>query len=105
MSTSDEAATARLQRQEAQLRLIYTAVSLGVVAWYLIPQHQKKLWAMAAAEKTRRLLDLGAHRAGHQAMGLELSSGRRDFYNLPYVLSVARDKARDAYERLRSVGP
>lgn len=103
MSTSDEAATARLQRQEAQLRLIYTAVSLGVVAWYLIPQHQKKLWAMAAAERARRLLDRGARHAGYQAMGRELSSGRMDFYNLPLVLSVARDKARGLYEKMRSV--
>lgn len=102
MSTSDEEA-ARLRKQETQLLLVGGAASLIATGWFLIPQHQKRLWGMQVAETVRRLLDRGAHHAGYQAMALELDSGRTDFYSLPYVLSVARDRARSVYDQLRSV--
>lgn len=103
MSASSEAAeeaAARIDLAVKVLGLAYTLMCLAWLAWAMIPEHRRKLLMMRLAEATRRSASRTASRAGHQAMGLEIS-GCGANYSFPYVLSLTRDKAAAALERLR----
>lgn len=90
-----------LMRLRIATELLGMAYTLWVIWQFLIPEHQRRLILMRAAERTRRSLARAAFRAGHQAMGLELSGPGMSSYRVPYLLSRARDAAARAYERLR----
>ena len=92
------------KRREAIARLVLALAYIAVMAWYLIPEHQRKLTGMRLAAASRRLCERAALRAGHQSMTLELGTGQRR-YELPYLLSLARDRAARFYDRLRDVTP
>ena len=89
---------AQLRKQEALVNLIGALASLVVMGWYLTPAHQRQELVMRVTERTRRVLERAARSAGRQRMGVELATGRRE-YSVPYLLSVARDRAAAAYER------
>lgn len=105
MSTSDE----DRQKTKLLMQIASGLVTLGVAAAYLWMENSQinpsanQQLKMRVTHGLQRLLDRAAHRAGYQAMGAELTSGRTDFYGLPLVLSVARDKARARYEKMRGV--
>jgi hypothetical protein len=92
----------RARRLEAYVRLLIGVLSLAATAWFLTPEDQRKLLAMRLAEASRRRLGRAALRAGHEAMTVELQTGR-EAYSLAYWLATARDRAGEAYERLRGI--
>ena len=97
----DEGAAApRLEMVAQILSLAYAVISILWLIWILVPEHQRRLWAMKAANRTRQVMGTLAFRTGHQAMGLELASSVEN-YRLPYLLSVARDRAAAFYNKLR----
>ena len=100
-ASSDETAR-RLEMAAKILGLIYALISLMWLAWAMIPEHRKRLWAMKATAAVRQGTGTLAFRTGHKAMGLELASSVEN-YTLPYLLSQARDKAGEFYEKLRYV--
>jgi hypothetical protein len=95
-----DAAAYRLEMAARILSLLYALISIVWLMWILIPEHQRKLWAMRAAARIRQVTGTLAFRTGHQAMGLEIASNVEN-YRLPYLLSAARDKAAALYEKLR----
>jgi len=99
-SQQDEDAARQLELATKILGLLYALISLAWLMWMLIPEHRKRLWAMRAVQAIRQATGTLAFRTGHKAMGHELASSTEN-YALPYLLSVARDKAAAVYERLR----
>lgn len=99
MSETDEA-KARIEKQTALVNLAGALAYLLVMGWYLTPPHQRKLAMMRLAAASRRLLGKAAAAAGRASMRTELATGRAD-YTLPYALSLAHDRARAWYDRLR----
>lgn len=93
--------TARLELQEARVKLAMVLIQLAVLGWFLIPPHTRKLAGMRLAAASRRHLTWLARRAGHTSMGIELATGADRQYRLPYLLSQMRDKAQAAYDRAR----
>lgn len=87
-------------RVELALRLAYTLACLLLLVWMMIPEHRRRLTMMRMAEGTRKVAGRAAYRAGHLAMGQEIS-GCGENYNVPLVLSVCRDKAAAVVERMR----
>lgn len=96
---SSEAA-ARIELAVKILSLIYALACLLYLAWVMIPAHQRRLMTMQALTRAQSAASRTAFRAGHQAMGLELS-GRGTNYSLPYTLSRAADLAAAARNKLR----
>lgn len=90
------------RRQEAIAKLITALLTLAVMLWYLIPAHRRNLAQMWLAAGSRRLCERAALQLGRQGMTVELTTGQRR-YELPYLLSLGRDKAAAWYERARSV--
>ncbi len=88
------------QRREAVLRMLIAAMSLAWMGWTMTPEHQRRLAMMRLAAASRRVLAAAARSAGHDAMGVELASGR-EAYGLPWLLSRGRDAAGRAYDRMR----
>ncbi len=93
----------RLRTAAALASALYGLVSLGWLVWMLIPEHRKRLLGMKAAAAGRSLAGRAAFRTGHQAMGLELKGcGESGSGYAPvYLLSLARERAGRAYERMR----
>jgi hypothetical protein len=79
---------------------MYLAYLAGAV-WMSLPAHRRAEIRMKTAARVRAVAAAGARRAGEASMGHELRTGRR-LYGLPYLLSVARDRAARAYDRARS---
>jgi hypothetical protein len=89
-----------LETAAAILSLAYALASVLWLLWIMVPESTRRLWLMRVVHQMRGFLGRAAFRAGHQAMGLEIS-GHGVNYALPLTLSVARDKAAAVYERLR----
>lgn len=86
--------------------LAETAISVAYLlaaAWAMAPEHTRSLWGMRASSTAGRLLEKAARRAGRAGMAAELRAGRpvSEHYQLPYLLSCARDACARAYERFR----
>jgi hypothetical protein len=93
--------TARLEKREAQIKLMIVLIQLCVLGWFLIPQHQRRLAGMRLAAASGRLLAGLARRSGRACMATELRTGQEE-YTLPLMLSTARDRMAAVYEKLRS---
>ena len=98
MDTDERAARLKLTAQI--LSALYGLIMIGYLIWMMLPDHRKRLLAMRMVLWTRRNAGRAAFRAGHQAMGLELS-GRGENYSLPYLLSLIAGTAARAYDKLR----
>lgn len=90
------------RRREAVVKLVTALLTLAVMMWHLIPDHKKSLTKMRLAAASRQLCERGALRLGLQSMRIELTTGQQR-YEVPLLLSVARDKAAAWYEKSRSV--
>lgn len=88
-------------RRRAIVQLATAILSLAVMMWHLTPEHHRKLLEMRLAAASRRLCERAALRCGHQSMTVELTTGQAR-YEIPWLLSMARDKAAAWYERARS---
>ena len=102
MSGSDEPAESE-GRPGQVIRTLAGLISLGyslALIWYLIPEHQKRLFLMRLSRAIQNSARSVACRAGVQAMRAELRSGVRN-YALPYTLSLLADRAVQAYNRWR----
>jgi hypothetical protein len=82
-------------------RLLAQLAYLAMVAWMVLPEHKKRELAMRAARTAQSLSGQLARRAAVRSMEAELRTGHRR-YELPYLLSLARDQAQKLYERERS---
>lgn len=99
METEDSTAE-KLELAAKLLGLIYALMSVLFLIWTLIPNHQKRLLGMRAMEAIRSSAERLASRTGAQAISLEARTGSEN-YLVPYGLSLLRDKAAVAYEKLR----
>ena len=82
-------------------RLLASLAYLAVVSWMMLPDHKRRELKMKAARTAQSLSDRLARRAGDSSMGTELRTGQRR-YEVPYLLSLAREQAGRLYERQRS---
>ena len=79
--------------------LISLLYSLALI-WFLIPEHQKRLWLMRLSQAIQNSARSVACRAAERAMREEIRCGVRN-YALPYTLSLLADRAVQAYDRWR----
>lgn len=93
MDTPAEAAKSEAAKQ-AVILLFMMAGMIAVMA-VQDPDFLRTL-RMRLAAASSRLLDVLAHHTGHSSMGVELATGKQS-YNLPYRLSLLRDKCRRFY--------
>ena len=77
-------------------------LSTGLMVWFMLPEHQRRLVLMRAAERGRRLAEKLARAEGHAGMGDELA-GRNPAarYGGAYVLARCRDYLASLPERWR----
>jgi hypothetical protein len=93
----DDGRAARVIRTLAGLvSLLY---SLALV-WFMIPEHQKRLYLMRLSQAIQNSARSAARLAGERAMQQEARSGVPN-YLLPYGLSLLADRAVRAYDRWR----
>lgn len=85
---------------ERAAAVLVVLAELVVLVVYLVPEHTRRLWAMRAAAWAARSAGRAAAWAGRRAMADELAGGAGR-YELPVVLSRARDAAWATYERMR----
>ena len=80
------------QRGPGRLEQLLALASTLVMAWFMLPEHQRRLMLMRAAERARSLTGRLAKAEGHAGMGEELA-GRDPAarYGGAYVLARARD--------------
>ena len=97
---SDSSEAARLEVQEARVKLVMVLVQLAVLAWFLIPPHSRRLFLMRLVEASGRLLSRAAQGSGRASMGTELRTGQEE-YTVPLLISLARDQVTELYERIR----
>ena len=77
-------------------------VSTAAMAWCMLPEHQRRLFLMRAAETLRRLAASRALAEGYRGMRAELAGGDPDpRYGAALVLSRVRDELGKALERMR----
>src|SRR5580700_7559367 len=87
-------------RVEMAIRVAYALLCLLFLLWMMIPEHRRRLMMMRLAETARKAAGQAAYRAGHLAMGHEIS-GRGESYSVPLALSLVRDRAALAVNRMR----
>ena len=77
-------------------------LSTGLMVWFMLPEHQRRLVLMRAAERARSLAARLARAEGHAGMGDELA-GRDPAarYGGAYVLARVRDWLGGLPERWR----
>ncbi len=97
---SEDETTRRIERTAAMMSLAYGLASLLWLMWYLIPPHQRRLLLMRATWSLHQTARNAACRAGRRAMGREIR-GSSPRYRLPYILSLAADRAHRIYEKAR----
>ena len=85
-------------------QVIAIAISLAM-AWYMLPEWQRKMVAMRAAAALRAAAGRAAHREGQAGMGDELG-GRYGDAERRYSAAYQFSRARDAFGRvLESMRP
>lgn len=90
-------------RQRAlRLNLIMVLASLAYLGWTMTPPHTRQLWAMQTTAWARKALTSCARHAGRAAMTRELQ-GDEPAYELPYLLSLARDRLGALYDHMRPI--
>lgn len=106
MSSSDEPVSSEsAARAEQVVKLLASVVSLAYslwLIWFLIPEHQKKLFLMRLSRAIQNAARQQACRAARPAMRAEVRSGVRN-YLLPYSLMLLAERAQRAYDRWRNV--
>jgi hypothetical protein len=90
------------QRAEAWVKLATALMYAGAMVWLVIPEHRRQLLIMRVILAARSLAHRVALRAGEASMAMELRTGR-ERYEMPYLLSVARDRLAAAYDRARGM--
>lgn len=83
------------------LKLLLQLAYLAAVTWLMLPEHKRKELTMRAALQLQGLSGRLARLAAVRSMGAELRTGARR-YELPYLLSLARDRAQRLYDQARS---
>lgn len=80
------------QRGPGRLEQLLALASTLTMAWFMLPEHQRRLMLMRAAERARSLTGRLARAEGHAGMGDELA-GRDPAarYGGAYVLARCRD--------------
>lgn len=89
-------------RSPGRLEQLLALASTLVMAWLMLPEHQRTLILMRAAERARNLTGRLARAEGHAGMGEELAGrdpGAR--YGGAYALARARDWLAGLPERWR----
>lgn len=84
-------------------RLIAALLSLVYAVWMIwmiIPEHRKRLFLMRLSQVIQSGASWTACRIGELAIQEEARSGVRNYY-LVYGVSLVREQAATAYERLR----
>jgi hypothetical protein len=92
----------RSNRPGRAATLAAALISLGVMVWARIPQHQRKLLLMQVTDRLRRAAARAAAGEGHAGMGDELAG--RDpgpKYRAAFHLSRARDAFGRALEGMQ----
>jgi hypothetical protein len=91
-----------------RIKLIEASLSIGITLWMiwfqLIPAHRRQLWRMTVLATVSGWTGTAARRAAAGSMRAELAgAGQR--YELPYALSLARDRLARAYDSARGITP
>lgn len=86
---------------EARIRVAVSLLMITGVVWTVIPPHSRQRAAMRAARAAQHTFGWLAHHSARAVMAQELRTGRGD-YGVPYLFSVLRDRAADAYTRWRT---
>ena len=77
-------------------------LSTGLMVWFMLPEHQRRLVLMRAAERARSLADRLARREGYAGMGAELAGRDPDArYGGALLVSRLRDWLAGLPERWR----
>jgi hypothetical protein len=76
------------------------ASTAACLAWGSIPPHRRQLTALWVARAAVQVAGWLARHTGRAAMARELA-GRGQSYDVPYLLSLARERAAAAYTRWR----
>lgn len=89
-------------RGSSKTEQLLALLSTGLMVWFMLPEHQRRLLLMRAAERARLLAARLARAEGHAGMGDELA-GRdpRGRYGGAYVLARCRDWLAGLPERWR----
>ena len=89
-------------RGPGKIEQFLALLSTGLMAWFMLPEHQRRLVLMRAAERGRLLAARLARAEGHAGMADELA-GRDPAarYGGAYVLARARDWLASLPERWR----
>jgi hypothetical protein len=94
------------EQQAERLKLIEAAISLALSAWMvwqvMVPASTKQLLRMRLLAAGQRMTATCARRAGAASMRAELR-GQGARYEVPYGLSLARERLGRAYDRARGV--
>lgn len=97
----DEATqAAKTEAAKQAVALVFMVLAMVIMAAATNPDFVKT-WLMRTAAVSRKLLTSAARQAGHTSMGIELTTGVRE-YSVPYHLSLLRDKAAIMYEKARN---
>ena len=84
--------------QSLRAQLLMLAVSItgtAILVWMELPPDHRVMLALEAKTRAQKWLHRAARRAGHAAMGSELSGWRQSAgagYGLAYRLAKARDR-------------
>lgn len=92
------------EAMERRARLIAALAGLAystVLAWSMLPAHQRQLIRMRITARTSSAAGKCARRAGVASMGAELRTGWR-LYTVPELLSRTRDRLKRAYDAERN---
>ena len=90
---------ARKEAAKQAVALVFMVIALILMA-AAADRDFVKTWRMRLAAESRKLLTQLARKAGHISMGTELRTGTQEYW-IPLLLSRARDKAAQAYDRSR----
>lgn len=90
------------QRGPGRLEQLLALASTLIMAWFMLPEHQRRLMLMRATERARSLTGRLARAEGYAGMGDELA-GRNPAarYGGAYMLARARDELGRVLERMR----
>ncbi|TNC19065.1 hypothetical protein [Amycolatopsis alkalitolerans] len=83
------------------MQITMSVLVLGWLMWTMVPPHSRQRAAMRAARVAHRTFGWLAEHTGRAIMTEELRTGRAD-YGVPYLFSVLRDRAGDAYVKWRA---
>jgi hypothetical protein len=97
----------RERRRKMALQLVLLLAQLGLMAWLLTPEHQRRQLCMRLARRTRTVALAAAKSAGRNGMALELAAGGEHAGKAWYeaarlLMTEGVDRAEAFYERQRT---